>query len=149
MPKEDSRCTAKPQVRRITNDQTSFSCGLVRPHAGESFIVNEDLRDPDRAVDYILANAGKFAAAKAQRVYLEEFRKSKKALLMGQSSAKSAVEREQYAYAHEDYLGLLGGLKAAVEVEEKLKWDLEAARLRVEIWRTRSANNRATDRAMQ
>jgi hypothetical protein len=109
--------------------------------------MTEDLRDPDRAVDYIIANAGKFAHAKAQRVYLEEFRKSKKALLMAQSPAKSAVEREQYAYGHEDYLGLLGGLKAAVEVEEKLKWDLEAARLRVEIWRTRSANNRGQDKA--
>lgn len=111
--------------------------------------MNDDMRDPDRAVDYIIANAGKFAAAKAQRVYLEEFRKSKKALLMGQSAAKSAVEREQYAYAHEDYLALLGGLKAAVEVEEKLRWDLVAAQARVEIWRTRSANARAQDRATQ
>jgi hypothetical protein len=111
--------------------------------------MREDLRDPDKAVDYIIANAGKFAAAKAQRVYLEEFRKSKKALLMAQSQAKTAVEREQYAYGHEDYLGLLGGLKAAVEVEEHLKWDLEAARLRVEIWRTKSANNRMQDRSTQ
>lgn len=111
--------------------------------------MTEDLRDPDRAVDYIIANAGKFAAAKAQRVYLEEFRKSKKALLMAQSQAKTVADREAYAYAHEDYLGLLGGLKAAVEVEEKLKWDLVAAQARVEIWRTRSANNRAQDRATQ
>lgn len=109
----------------------------------------EDLRDPDKAVDYIIANAGKFSAAKAQRVYLEEFRKSKKALLMGQSAAKTAAEREQYAYAHEDYLALLGGLKAAVEVEEKLRWDLIAAQARVEIWRTKSANNRSQDRATQ
>lgn len=111
--------------------------------------MTDDLREPDRAVDYIIANAGKFAAAKAQRVYLEEFRKSKKALLMGQSNAKTAAEREQYAYSHEDYLALLGGLKAAVEVEEKLRWDLVAAQARVEIWRTRSANNRAQDRASQ
>lgn len=111
--------------------------------------MSEDLRDPDKAVDYIIANAGKFAAAKAQRVYLEEFRKSKKALLMGQSHAKTVGEREQYAYSHEDYLALLGGLKAAVEVEEKLRWDLVAAQARVEIWRTKSANNRAQDRSTQ
>jgi hypothetical protein len=66
---------------------------------------------------------------------------------MAQSPAKSAVEREQYAYSHEDYLALLGGLKAAIEVEEKLRWDLIAAQARVEIWRTKSANNRAQDRA--
>ena len=111
--------------------------------------MSEELRDPDKAVDYIIANAGKFAHAKSQRVYLEEFRKSKKAILMGQSDAKTAVEREQYAYAHEEYLALLCGLKAAVEVEEKLRWDLIAAQARVEIWRTKSANNRAQERATQ
>jgi hypothetical protein len=110
--------------------------------------MNESLKDPNKAVDYILANAGKFAAAKAQRVYLEEFRKSKKAILCGQSSAKTVQERESYAYSHEDYLALLGGLKAATEVEEKLRWDLIGAQARIEIWRTQSANNRATDRAM-
>jgi hypothetical protein len=109
----------------------------------------DDLRDPHKAVDYVIANSGKFAQAKAQRVYLEEFRKSKKALLMAQSQAKTAVEREQYAYSHEDYLALLGGIKAAVEVEEDLRWKLIAAQARVEIWRTASANNRAQDRATQ
>lgn len=104
-------------------------------------------RDPHTAVDFIIANAGKFAAAKAKRVYLEEFRKSKKAILMGQSPAKSAVEREQYAYAHEDYLGLIGGLKAAIEDEEELRWLLEAARISVDLWRTQEASNRGQDRA--
>jgi hypothetical protein len=109
--------------------------------------MTEDLRDPNRAVDFIVSNAGKFAAAKAQRVYLEEFRKSKKAILMAQSQAKTSAEREQHAYAHEDYLGLLGGLKAAVEVEEELRWRLEAARIRVEVWRSQEASNRNQDRA--
>jgi len=109
--------------------------------------MSDDLRNPDAAVDFIISVSGKFAAAKAQRVYLEEFRKSKKAILMGQSPAKSAVEREQYAYAHEDYLGLLGGIKAAVEIEEELKWKLIAAQLRVEIWRSKEASNRGQDRA--
>jgi hypothetical protein len=112
-------------------------------------VVNEELKDPNKAVDYVIANAGKFAQAKAQRVYLEEFRKSKKAILMGQSSAKSAVEREQYAYSHEDYLALLGGLKAAVEVEEELRWRLIAAQARIEIWRTQSANNRTQDKVLR
>ena len=111
--------------------------------------MNEELKDPNKAVDYVIANAGKFAQAKAQRVYLEEFRKSKKAILMGQSSAKSAVEREQYAYSHEDYLALLGGLKAAVEVEEELRWRLIAAQARIEIWRTQSANNRTQDKVLR
>lgn len=104
---------------------------------------------PNKAVDYVIANAGKFAQAKATRVYLEEFRKSKKALLMGQSSLEAANAREQFAYSHPEYLELLHGLREAVEVEEKLKWDLIAAQARIEIWRTESANNRNQDRAMQ
>ncbi|RYF30672.1 MAG: hypothetical protein EOO23_04615 [Comamonadaceae bacterium] len=111
--------------------------------------MTEDLREPDRAVDFIIAQSSKFAMAKAQRVYLEEFRKSKKAILMGQSPAKSAVEREQYAYSHEDYIALLGGIKAAIEVEEDLKWKLTAAQLRVDIWRTKEASNRNQDRTMR
>jgi len=61
-------------------------------------------RDHNKAIDFIIENSLKFAEAKAQRVYLEEFRKSKKALLMGQSDAKTAVEREQYAYSNPEYL---------------------------------------------
>lgn len=110
--------------------------------------MNDDIRDPQLAVDYVIQNAGKFAAAKAQRVYLEEFRKSKKAILMGNSLAKTVSERESYAYSHEDYLALLGGLKAAIEVEELLRWHLVAAQARIEIWRTQCANNRAQDRSM-
>ena len=103
--------------------------------------------DPNRAVEFIIANAGKYAQAKGQRVYLEEFRKSKKSILMAQSVEKAAVAREQYAYSHEDYIALLGGLKAAIEVEEELKWKLTAAQIRVDIWRTREASNRNQDRA--
>ncbi len=104
-------------------------------------------RDPHDAVDYIIRNAPKFAAAKADRVYLEEFRKSKKALLMAQSTADAANAREQYAYAHPEYLELLEGIKEAVEVEERLRWDLIAAQARVEVWRTEQANNRHQERA--
>ena len=111
--------------------------------------MTDDLKDPNRAVDYVIDNASKLAQAKAQRVYLEEFRKSKKAILMGQSLAKSAVEREQYAYSHEDYLALLGGLKAAIEVEETVRWHMVAAQARIEIWRSTNANNRAQDRTMR
>jgi len=103
--------------------------------------------DPNKAVDFILANAGKFSAAKAQRVYLEEFRKSKKAMLMGECTEKAVNAREQYAYAHPDYQVLLTGLKEAIEIEETLKWSLTAAQIRVDIWRSQEASNRGQDRA--
>lgn len=105
--------------------------------------------NPHKAIDYIIAHAAKFAQAKANRVYLEEFRKSKKALLMQQSDEQTAVAQERDAYAHPEYLQVLDGLKNAVEVEEKLRWDLIAAQARVEVWRTEEATARAEGRATQ
>ena len=104
-------------------------------------------RDPHKAVDYIIANAKKFAKAKAERVYLEEYRKSLKAILMKQSMESAVNAQEREAYSHDDYVQLLHGLKEAVEIEEKLRWDLIGAQARVEIWRTEQANNRAEGKA--
>lgn len=107
---------------------------------------------PHKAVDYIRDNAIPMAKAKAKRVYLEEFRKSKKALLMKDAMAagiEAANAQEREAYANPDYIEILEGLAAAIEIEETIKWRIVAAELRVEIWRTESANNRMVDKAHQ
>ena len=98
--------------------------------------------DPNKAVDFIRDNGKKFAQAKADRIYLEEYRKSLKAILMKQSMEMAIGAQERDAYAHPDYVELLQGLKAAVETEEKLRWDLIAAQARVEVWRSQEATNR-------
>lgn len=103
--------------------------------------------DPHAAIDFILKHSAAFAKAKAQRVYLEEFRRSKRSLLMAQSDAPAANAREQYAYAHPEYIELLGALQAAVETEEELRWQLIAAQARVEVYRTQEASNRMMDRS--
>jgi hypothetical protein len=109
-----------------------------------------EARDPHDAVDFILKNAPKYAEAKGQRVQIENFLKSKKALLMNEAShAKTIAEREAFAYAHPDYIELGKGLAAAVEREETLKWQMTAAELRVEVWRSQEASNRRMDRATQ
>lgn len=102
--------------------------------------------DANEAIDFVYKNSRPFAKAKAERIYLEEFRKSKKALLMAQSTAEAANAREQYAYSHPDYLALLEGLRAAVEKEEELRWRMVAAQARVEVWRSEEASARALDR---
>ncbi len=68
--------------------------------------------------------SGDFAKAKANRIYLENFLKSKRSILMSKSSAKSVAAAEVDAYADPEYIGLLEGLKEAVECEEKIKWML-------------------------
>ena len=110
------------------------------------------MSEPNKAVDYILKHAAFYAKAKSDRVFLEEFRKSKKALLMKDALSRgieAANAQEREAYAHPEYKELLIGLAQAIEIEEKLKWHLEAARMRCDIWRTEEASNRATDRATQ
>lgn len=105
--------------------------------------------DPQAAVDYMLKTAPRFAKARAERLHLEEYRKSKKALLMKDSDGKTVSEREADAYGHPDYLEVLDGYKVAVEAEETLRWKLKAAELQVEIWRSQEASNRAEGRAVR
>jgi len=104
--------------------------------------------DPNDAIDYIIKNAEKFAKAKAERIYLEEFRKSKKAILMKESFEETVGAQEREAYAHPDYRELLRGLREAIEIEEKLRWDLVAAQARVDVWRSLEASNRREGRAV-
>jgi len=86
-----------------------------------------------------------FAGAKANTEYLREFRKSKKAILIGQAEReglKTGQERESYAYAHKEYTDLLEALKIAIEQSEELRWRMTIAQERVNIWRTKQANGR-------
>lgn len=106
-----------------------------------------ELIDPNKAVDYLIEKSKEFAQAKAERSHLEHFRKSKKAILMNACTERAVAAREQFAYSHPEYIEVLDGIKAAIEREELLRWRLEAARLRVEVWRSENANNRRLDGA--
>jgi len=106
--------------------------------------------DPQVAVEYIIKTAPIYAKAKAERVYIEHFRKSKKALLMKDAEVagvKTSAAQETIAYADPAYQELLIALRDATYNEEKARWKLVAAQAEVEIWRTDSANNRGQDRA--
>jgi hypothetical protein len=105
------------------------------------------MTDPNEAITYIIKNSAAHAEAKGNRVYIEQYRKTVKAQLMAKSTAKTVSERETDAYGHADYAALLEGLKEAVIQEEKLKFLLIAAQLRVDVWRTNQANNRKQDNA--
>jgi hypothetical protein len=103
--------------------------------------------DPNKAISFIIENAPKYAEAKSQRVYLENYLKVKKADLVMKCNESTITRAEHYALAHPDYLVIVEGIKIAMLEEEKLKYFLEAARLRAEIWRTTEASNRNQDRA--
>ena len=103
------------------------------------------------AVDFLYTHGKKYAEAKAQRIYLEEFRKSQKAMLMkkaiAEKRATSSAAAEMEAYADGAYVELLKGLEAAVEREEELRYALISAQARIDCWRSEQANNRTLDKA--
>jgi len=103
------------------------------------------MNPPYKAIEFIQENAPKYAKSKSERIYIENFLRTKKALLMKeamQAGYESAAAQEREAYAHPEYQELLKGLAVACEQEEALKWLLTGATLKTEIWRTESANER-------
>jgi hypothetical protein len=103
--------------------------------------------DPQAAIESMWKIAPEYAKAKAERVYLEEFTRVKKALLMKECGETAVSAQERDALAHPDFAVHLEGLRTAVEREEVLRWRLVSAQTAVEVWRSQNASNRAIDRA--
>ena len=113
--------------------------------------LRKKMENPDKVVEFLLKNASKYAKAKSERIYIEEFRKSKKALLMQIAQIKGVetmAAQERDAYANAEYQELLKGLRDAVEVEETLRWQLIAAQMKIDLYRTEQANNRFIDKGI-
>lgn len=112
--------------------------------------MTEKLIDPMAAVDYMIAKSTEYAQAKANRIYMEEYRKSLKSQLMKDAlvegnAAVNAQERE--AYASPAYVQHIQALREAVEAEETIRWMLVAAEARIEVWRSQEASKRAEGKA--
>lgn len=107
--------------------------------------------DPQAAVDYMIAKSGEYAQAEANKVYMEEMRKTIKAQMMIEAEElghKTAAMQEREAYASVVYKTHLEALKTAVEEREKLRWMLIAAQARIDVWRSQNASNRVMDKVM-
>ena len=108
-----------------------------------------EMIDPNQAIDFIIAKSGEYAQARAERIYMEELRKTIKAELCKTAlhhgfEAVNAQERE--AYSDPNYKKHLMAIKQAVEAEEKIRWMLIAAQARIDVWRSQEASNRAIDK---
>ena len=122
---------------------------LALSYCLKEYDFNMETINPHKAINFMMENAKAYAQAKAEVTYLEEFRKSKKAMLYGSAMGKTVTDRENQAYSHPDYLAVLEGLKAAVEKAEGLRWMLVAAQARIDVWRSQEASNRGLDRITQ
>ncbi len=104
-------------------------------------MIEEDI-SPFRALDFIRDNAEKYAIAKANVVYLSEYRKTLKAILMVECTAKTQSEKESYAYAHQSYIAHLEALRLATEECERIRWLIVGAQAKIEVWRSLEASGR-------
>ena len=104
--------------------------------------------DPNKAVDFILKHAGELAKAEAQKDYLINYKSSLKSILMKRSGENSIGAQEREAYAHEEYLTLILGIQQAQIIESKLKLEVTAAKLRVEIWKAQQFSNKQLDKLL-
>lgn len=106
----------------------------------------EDI-SPFKALDYIRDNAKAYAQAKANVVYMTEYRKTIKATLMASCSEKTESAKETFAYSHPDYKEHLKALQQAVAEAEFLRWRMVAAEAKIEVWRSLESSARAEGRS--
>lgn len=107
--------------------------------------------NPLDAIEFIFNHSKDYAQAKSEVVYLDQFRKSKHAMLMKDAEVKghkTAAAQEREAYADLEYIELLKGLRAATERSEMLRWQLVSAQARIDVYRSMEASNRQVDRAL-
>ena len=104
------------------------------------------MKDPNDAIDFIFKKAPDYAAAKGRLAELENFKHSLKAIKASQAEGNSIAAKEMEAYRSQEYQDLCKAIGVATEQAEALRWQLIAAQLRVEIWRSQEASNRNIER---
>ena len=97
--------------------------------------------DPIKAIDFIARESKNYAQAYADANHLERFLKTVKSQLMNEESGTLGA-KEAYAYSPTKYIDILEALKTAEISKEHLKYMLDAAKLKVEVWKVLEYNRR-------
>ena len=108
--------------------------------------MHDERISPIKALNFIRENALAYAKTKANVIYMQEYRKSLKALLMSSCEAETLGAKEIYAYAHPEYREHLENLKSAVTEFENLRWLMVGAEAKIEVWRSLESSARAENR---
>lgn len=96
----------------------------------------------EEALWWLKDEVDSMAQARANRLYLELFMKSKQSMLRKESNETSEHKRTDYALTHADYLEVLEGYKSAVKADEKKRFQRDANIKLIDAWQTMSANAR-------
>lgn len=114
--------------------------------AKEENVTEQDI-SPFKALDFIRDNAPVYAAAKANVIYMTEYRKTIKATLMFDCTETTIAAREAFAYAHPEYKKHLKALEEAIFEAERLRWLMVGAEAKIEVWRSLESTARAEGKA--
>ena len=96
-------------------------------------ITNKDIQ---KAFDFLRDSAVEAAQNRANRVYMEEYRKSLKAQIMAEHNTLPVNGQEREAYKDERYLAHLDAMKEAIFEDEKIRFLIDAAKIKISAWQT-------------
>lgn len=108
--------------------------------AGPTLRISDDA--VEKAFDRLRFGARKAAQAKANRLYMIEYRKVVKSICMAKNLGQPLAAQERDAYSDPEYIKHLDAMRAAIEADEQAHWEMVAAEATIEAWRTESANQR-------
>ena len=104
-------------------------------------MINE--QEVEAAVDWLRDTANEASQKRAERLYLDEYRKVLRAQLMKQHMDLPVSAQEREALADPKYAEHLKALKIAIDEDERMRFLRVAAEAKIEAWRSMNANYRA------
>lgn len=104
-------------------------------------MINE--QEVEAAVDWLRDTAQEAAQKRAERLYLDEYRKVLRAQLMKQHMDLPVSAQEREALADPKYAEHLQALRIAIDEDERMRFLRVAAEAKIEAWRSMNANYRA------
>lgn len=97
----------------------------------------------EKALDYLVNSASKLSQAKADYSYVDDFKRVLKAQLMKEHPEMTAAGQEREAYSDPRYNQHLHAIKTAEAQYLHIQYLIDAAKVRIDVWRTQSSNERA------
>ena len=97
----------------------------------------------EMALDWLRDNADAIGEAKRAAVKADHMLKHTKAVVMGFHKDLPVSAQEREAFASDAYKGAIGNAARTAAEYEKMRALREAAALKIEVWRSASANYRA------
>jgi hypothetical protein len=86
--------------------------------------------------------APEYAKAKAETYQLTEYKKTQRSVLYSRAVGKTVADKENWVSMQPEVTKTIEGIAVAIENEERLRWELKVAELKIEVWRTEQANRR-------